>query len=309
VNVPALVADLARTEAPRVLATLIRFLGDIDAAEEAVQDAMITALERWPVDGVPDRPGAWLTTTARNKALDRLRREARRDAKHLEAVRLLDDLGPPASRDASGIEDDQLRLIFTCSHPALPPEARVALTLRTVAGLTTPEIARAFLVPEATVAQRIVRAKKKIALAAIPYVVPAAHDLPSRTTSVLDVVETVFTEGSHATSGDDVVRVDLADEAVRLGRLLAELMPDEPEVLARDPGPASRARRGRGRHPRAPGPRALGPRRDRRGARPGPARAAAGATGAAAAARGVGLRARARAHLGRDGLAGGPRPL
>ncbi len=223
------IAEIVRTEGGQVLATLIRRLGSIDLAEDAVQDAVVRALERWPVDGVPDNPGAWLTTTARNAALDRLRREARRTPKEEAAMAGLES-DPPEPVD-SVVRDDLLRLLFTCCHPALNPDARVALALRTLCGLTTPEIAAAFLVPEATMAQRIVRAKRKIAGANIPYRVPADHELPDRLGAVLAVVYLVFTEAHHSSSSVAPVRVELADEAIRLGRLMVELMPDVPECV------------------------------------------------------------------------------
>jgi RNA polymerase sigma-70 factor, ECF subfamily len=215
-----------REERGLVLASLIRSCGDFDLAEDALQEAVVTAIERWPLDGLPDRPAAWLLTTARRKAIDRARREAARDAKQAAAARVLDDeperVGP--------IADDRLRLIFTCCHPALPEDARVALTLRTLGGLTTPEIARAFLVPEATMAQRIVRAKRKIKQAAIPYRVPGADQLPERLGAVLAVVYLIFNEGYSASTGASLVRTELCSEAIRLGRLLLTLMPEEPEV-------------------------------------------------------------------------------
>ncbi|MEU9882095.1 RNA polymerase sigma factor [Streptomyces phaeochromogenes] len=230
------VAAAFREEWGQVVATLIRVTGDWDLAEECAQDAFTQALDRWRRDGVPRRPGAWLTTTARNRALDVLRREAVGAAKLLEVAVLARDGGPfdphdPDFDNDSGVTDDRLRLLFTCCHPALPIEARVALTLRTLAGLTTPEIARAFLVPEATMAQRLVRAKRKIRNAGIPYRVPPAHLLPERTTGVLGVVYLLFNEGYAATSGADLLRTNLCAEAVRLARVLARLMPDEPEVL------------------------------------------------------------------------------
>ncbi|XUL93061.1 RNA polymerase sigma factor [Streptomyces galilaeus] len=236
-NVPDVeeaVAAAFREEWGQVVATLIRVTGDWDLAEECAQDAFAQALDRWRRDGIPRRPGAWLTTTARNRALDVLRREAVGAAKLREVAVLGRDEGPydpEYDGDDSGVEDDRLRLLFTCCHPALPIEARVALTLRTLAGLTTPEIARAFLVPEATMAQRLVRAKKKIRNAGIPYRVPPAHLLPERTTGVLGVVYLLFNEGYAATSGADLVRTNLCAEAIRLTRVLAHLMPDEPEVL------------------------------------------------------------------------------
>lgn len=233
------VAAAFREEWGQVVATLIRVTGDWDLAEECAQDAFAQALDRWRRDGVPRRPGAWLTTTARHRALDVLRREAVGARKLREAAVLVRDEGPyepeepedPDDAADGGVGDDRLRLIFTCCHPALPIEARVALTLRTLAGLTTPELARAFLVPEATMAQRLVRAKRKIRNAGIPYRVPPAHLLPERTTGVLGVVYLLFNEGYAATSGAGLVRASLCAEAVRLARVLARLMPDEPEVL------------------------------------------------------------------------------
>ncbi|HEY1571366.1 MAG TPA: RNA polymerase sigma factor [Pseudonocardiaceae bacterium] len=218
-----------RDERGRIVATLIRMTGDWDLAEECVQDAFAQALEKWPRDGVPRRPGAWLTTAARNRALDRLRRSAVEATKLREVAGLL---GPDdEDYDDSGIADDLLRLVFTCCHPALTMEARVALTLRTITGLTTAEIARAFLVPEATMAKRLVRAKRKIANAHIPYRVPPAHLLPERTNSVLGVLYLLFSEGYAATAGADLVRQSLSAEAIRLARTLVELMPDEPEAV------------------------------------------------------------------------------
>lgn len=225
-----------RDESGRALATLIRLLGgDFDAAEEAVADAFVAALETWPRDGTPANPGAWITTTARNRALDRLRRARRRADKLVEIERGLAAAGTESIvrlGSESRLADDRLRLIFTCCHPALALDARVALTLRTLGGLTTPEIARAFLVPEATLAQRIVRAKKKIRTAAIPYRVPPDHLLAERLDGVLAVLYLVFNEGYSATSGDGLVRRELCAEAIRLARLLVALMPDAAEAHA-----------------------------------------------------------------------------
>lgn len=218
--------ETLRIEGGRVLATLVRLTGDFALAEDALQDAVIAAIEKWPATGVPINPAAWLTTAARNRALDRLRRESVRTSKETEAMRLLDQEGvePPDGRD------DRLRLLFTCCHPALSPEARVALALRTIGGLDTGEIARAFLVSEPAMGQRISRAKKKIATARIPYRIPDDHELPDRLPAVLSTIYVVFTTGHHAPRGRLDARVDLADEAIRLGRVLTELMPDEPEV-------------------------------------------------------------------------------
>jgi RNA polymerase sigma-70 factor (ECF subfamily) len=226
----AAVAAAFREEWGNILATLIRMTGNWDLSEECVQDAFAAALARWPADGVPDRPGAWLTTTARNRALDRLRR-SKTEAAKLQQLAALSVPGEPAGPDDSGVGDDRLRLIFTCCHPALSLEARVALTLRTLAGLTTAEIARAFLVPEATMAKRLTRAKHKIRDAGIPYRVPPAHLLPGRTGGVLAVLYLLFNEGYSASAGDDIVRPNLTAEAIRLARLLATLMPDEPEAI------------------------------------------------------------------------------
>ena len=218
-----------REQYGRALSVLVRACGDIDTAEEAVQDAFTTAVERWPVAGVPPNPAAWIITTARNRAIDRFRRESTRDDRHAEAVRL--HASDEAEKDEeSDVRDDQLRLIFTCCHPALATSVQVALTLRLLGGLTTPEIARAFLVPEATMAQRLVRAKGKIRDARIPYRVPNASELPGRLRAVLAVVYLIFNEGYAASSGDRLIREDLCADAIRLGRLLAELLPGEPEV-------------------------------------------------------------------------------
>ncbi|MFC7531810.1 RNA polymerase sigma factor [Actinoplanes sp. GCM10030250] len=212
----------------RVVAALTRRFGDLDIAEEAAAEAFATAVERWPADGVPPNPGAWLTTTANRKAIDRIRRESRRDGKHREAQILHDD-DPP--EPAGAIDDERLRLIFTCCHPALAPETRVALTLRMVGGLTVPEIARAFLVQETAMGQRITRAKAKIKAARIPYRVPSAADLPGRVAGVLAVLFLVFNEGYLATGPDsDPVRHDLTAEAIRLARLIRALMPHDGEV-------------------------------------------------------------------------------
>jgi RNA polymerase sigma-70 factor (ECF subfamily) len=222
---------LYRTESRRVLATLIRLLGDFDLAEEALQDAFAAALAQWPRDGLPANPRAWLVSTGRFKAIDRLRRRARFDAALGELAARLEDQAPdPADADDQPLTDDRLRLIFTCCHPALPPDAQVAMTLREVCGLTTEQVARAFLTGAPTLAQRIVRAKARIRDARIPYEVPPPAELPGRLATVLRVVYLIFTEGYAPAAGDAVVRADLADEAIRLGRLLAELLPD-PEVL------------------------------------------------------------------------------
>jgi RNA polymerase sigma-70 factor (ECF subfamily) len=215
------IGETIRIEGGRVLATLIRFTGDISLAEDALQEATIVALERWTAEGVPNNPAAWLTAVARNKALDRIRRDARRRDKEIEAHH-----GRPIEME----EDDTLRLIFTCAHPALSMEARVGLTLRLIGGLKTSEISGLFLVPEATIGQRISRAKKKIALARIPYRVPSLHELPDRLAGVLAVIYLIFTTGHHAFEGPLDSRFDLAAEAIRLGRLLLALMPDEPEA-------------------------------------------------------------------------------
>jgi RNA polymerase sigma-70 factor, ECF subfamily len=210
------------------VATLIRILGDFDLAEEAVQEAFVVALERWPRDGLPGNPGAWIVRTARNHAIDRLRRDRRYGEKLRELELLMD--GEPEDLPDTSLPDDRLRLFFTCCHPALAPEARVALTLRMLGGLSTSEVARAFLVGESAMQQRLVRAKRKIRAARIPYEVPPDYDLPERLRSVLHALYLIFNEGYLATSADTVVRRELCDEAIRLARLLLALMPDESEV-------------------------------------------------------------------------------
>jgi RNA polymerase sigma-70 factor (ECF subfamily) len=230
--VASAVAAAFREEWGKVVATLIRTTGDWDLAEECAQDAFALALQRWPRDGIPGRPGAWLTTAARNRAIDVLRRRAVGAAKLREvaAMSAYEPSEPVLDHDESGVPDDRLRLMFTCCHPALSLEARVALTLRTLAGLTTAEIARAFLSSEPTMAKRLVRAKQKIQHAGIPYRVPPAHLLPDRTPGVLGVLYLLFNEGYSATTGADLVRQNLCAEAIRLARVLAALMPDEAEA-------------------------------------------------------------------------------
>jgi RNA polymerase sigma-70 factor (ECF subfamily) len=224
----ARIEQVFRAESGRAVASLVRHLGDIDLAEEAVQDAFVVALQRWPESGLPPSPAGWIITTARNRAIDRLRREASRHDRHAQAA-LLHAKDEPVP--VTPVADDQLRLIFTCCHPALAVNAQVALTLRLIGGLQTTEIARAFLVPESTMAQRVVRAKNKIRAANIPYRIPSDAELPDRLRAVLAVLYLTFNEGYVASQGDELTRDDLATEAIRLTRLLVELMPDEPEAV------------------------------------------------------------------------------
>ncbi|WP_270888287.1 RNA polymerase sigma factor [Pedococcus sp. 5OH_020] len=223
----AAVERVFREEYGRLIASLVRRFGDIDLAEEAASEALVVALEKWPDSGVPPNPGGWLTTTAGNRAIDRIRREKQRDAKYKAALMDYDDT---AHAPEGPIEDDRLRLLFTCCHPALAAEARIALTLRLLGGLTVAEVARAFLVPETTMAQRITRAKKKIAVAKVPYRVPEAVDLPERLSGVLTVLFLIFNEGYLATGDGDPVRDELTGEAIRLARILRQLLPEEQEV-------------------------------------------------------------------------------
>lgn len=232
-NVTDDLSRIFREESGRVVAALIRFCGDIDSAEDAMAEAFAVAADRWPADGLPANPGGWLTTTAKRKALDRVRRESSRGDREARATReASDDEGVPTREgDDSMIDDDRLRLMFTCCHPAIAPDNQVALTLQLLGGLTAAEVARAFLLPEATMNQRLVRAKRKIKANRIPYRVPTDAELPDRLRPILSTVYLIFNEGHTATVGEDLVRTDLCAEAIRLARQLAELMPDEAEVL------------------------------------------------------------------------------
>ncbi len=232
-------SDVFHREAGRCTATLIRILGDIDLAEDAVAEAFVIAAEQWSGNGVPPNPGGWITTTARNRAIDRLRRESSRDDRHAAAMRLhSEDMEPDDTSELNNldafvdvVDDDQLRLMFLCCHPALAADSQVALTLRLMAGLDTDEIARAFIVPEATMAQRLVRAKRKLRDNHASYRIPTAAELPDRLSAVLNAIYLIYTEGHTATSGDALTRVDLSAEAIRIGRVLVMLMPDEYEAI------------------------------------------------------------------------------
>lgn len=226
-DLEAALTRIHRQEYAAVVASLVRRFGDIDLAEDAASEALVAALEHWPTAGIPANPGGWLTTTATRKAIDRIRRESNRDTKHQQAAMIIDPTPPP---DPGVVDDDRLRLLFTCCHPALSPEARVALTLKLIGGLTVEEIAAAFLVPDTTMGQRITRAKRKISEAHIPYRVPQAADLPARLSGVLAVVYLIFNEGYLSSSGAASIRDDLCLEAIRLARLLRELIPGEPEI-------------------------------------------------------------------------------